>query len=84
MPAEGDPEPATIYDHTGAELTNVTVYRTAIGDLEASMYMVPEPQPSWYTVAVAGALGPGMSNSLIALTLVFVLGLAVRRKFQIT
>jgi len=55
VPAEGDPEPATIYDHTGAELTNVTVYRTAIGDLEASMYMVPEPQPGWYAVAVAGA-----------------------------
>jgi len=54
-PAEGDPEAATIYDGTGAELTNVTVYRTAIGDLAASMYMVPEPQPGWYAVAVAGA-----------------------------
>jgi hypothetical protein len=54
-PAEGDPAPATIYDNTGAELTNVTVYWTAIGDLEASMYMVPEPQPGWYAVAVAGS-----------------------------
>jgi hypothetical protein len=55
VPAEGDPEAATIYDTTGAELTSVTVYRTRIGDLEASMYMVPEPQPGWYAVAVAGA-----------------------------
>jgi hypothetical protein len=55
VPAEGDPAPATIFDSTGAELTNVTVYQTAIGDLAASMYMVPEPQPGWYAVAVAGA-----------------------------
>ena len=55
-PAEGDPESATIYDGTGAELTEVTVYRTAIADaMPASMYMVPEPQPGWYAVAVAGA-----------------------------
>jgi len=55
IPAEGDPEPATIFDSTGAELTSVTVYRTDIADQPASMYMVPEPQPGWYAVAVAGA-----------------------------
>jgi hypothetical protein len=53
--AEGDPEPATIYDSTGAALADVTVYRTAIADSPTSMYMVPEPQPGWYAVAVAGA-----------------------------
>jgi hypothetical protein len=52
--AEGVPETATIYDATGAAMTSVTVYRTEIGDSSASMVMVPEPQPSWYAVAVAG------------------------------
>jgi hypothetical protein len=55
MPAEGDPEPATIFDGTGAALTSVAVYRTEIADHPASMVMVPEPQPGWYAVAVAGA-----------------------------
>jgi hypothetical protein len=54
-PAEGDPESATIFDATGAALTSVAVYRTDIADQPASMYMVPEPQPGWYAVAVAGA-----------------------------
>jgi hypothetical protein len=54
-PAEGDPESATIYDATGAELTSVTVYRTDIADMPAAMYMVPEPQPGWYAVSVPGA-----------------------------
>ena len=64
VPAEGDPAPATIYDHTGAELTNVTVYRTAIGDIAASMVMVPEPQPGWYAVSVAGS--PPIPFALLA------------------
>ncbi len=53
-PAEGEAESATIYDATGAALASVTVYRTDIADVSASMYMVPEPQPSWYAVSVAG------------------------------
>jgi hypothetical protein len=53
--ADGIPETATVYDGTGAALTSVTVYRTEIGDSSASMVMVPEPQPNWYAVAVAGA-----------------------------
>ncbi len=55
VPALGAPETATIYDDTGAFLADVTVYRTAIGDVNASMYMVPEPQPGWYAIQVAGA-----------------------------
>ncbi|HEX7500099.1 MAG TPA: M66 family metalloprotease [Polyangia bacterium] len=54
-PAEGDAESATIYDATGTELTHVTVYRTDIADMPASMYMVPEPQTGWYAVSAAGA-----------------------------
>jgi hypothetical protein len=53
--AEGDPESATIYDGAGGALGTVVVYRTQIGDVDASMVMVPEPAPGWYTVAVAGA-----------------------------
>jgi beta-lactamase class A len=52
---EGEPEMATIYDKTGAVLTSVVVYRTEIGDMEASMVWVPEPKPDWYAVAVTGA-----------------------------
>ncbi len=54
-PASGDPEAAIIYDSSGAALTSATVYRTAIADVPGSMYMVPEPQPGWYAVAVADA-----------------------------
>jgi hypothetical protein len=52
---EGEPETATIYDKTGAVLTSVVVYRTEIGDMDASMVWVPEPKPDWYAVAVTGA-----------------------------
>ena len=52
---EGEPETATIYDESGAVSTSVVVYRTEIGDADASMVWVPEPQPGWYAVAVTGA-----------------------------
>jgi hypothetical protein len=54
-PAEGQLEMATIYDDSGATLTSVRVYRTQIGDVSASMYMVPEPKQGWYAIAVDGA-----------------------------
>lgn len=54
-PAEGQPEMATIYDEAGGVLTSVRVYRTQIGDVSASMYMVPEPKQGWYAIAVDGA-----------------------------
>ena len=54
-PGEGDVEAATIYDITGVAVTSVAVYRTKIADIGGSMVMVPEPQPGWYAVAVAGA-----------------------------
>jgi hypothetical protein len=55
VPAEGEPESATIYDRNGAPLETVVVYRTAIGDISASSIMVPEPKPGWYAIEVAGA-----------------------------
>jgi hypothetical protein len=55
VPAEGDPESATIYDGAGGALGTVMVYRTEIGDIDASMVMVPEPAPDWFAVAVADA-----------------------------
>lgn len=54
VPPEGDAEAATIFDSSGAAVTSVAVYRTDISDGMSSMYMVPEPQPGWYAVAVAG------------------------------
>jgi len=54
VPAEGAPEQATIYDSAGVALTNVVVYRTEISEGFGAMYMVPEPQPGWYAVSVAG------------------------------
>jgi hypothetical protein len=52
--AEGAPEQATIYDSAGAAVTSVVVYRTEISEGFGNMYMVPEPQPGWYAVAVTG------------------------------
>ena len=51
---EGDPENATIYDKTGAQLTSAVVYRTEIGDMDARMIWVPEPKPEWYAVGIPG------------------------------
>jgi hypothetical protein len=53
--AAGDVESAIIYDSAGVALTSIAVYRTKIADIDGSMLMVPEPQPGWYAVAVAGA-----------------------------
>jgi hypothetical protein len=53
--AEGDPESATVYDNRGAPIESVTVYRTLIGDMDASMVMVPEPKSDWYAIEVSGA-----------------------------
>jgi hypothetical protein len=55
VPPEGIPEKATIYDQAGDVLTTVAVYRTDIGDVEATSYMVPLPKENWYAIAVDGA-----------------------------
>jgi hypothetical protein len=56
VPPEGIPEPATIYDRAGEILTTVVVYRTDIGDIEATSYLVPQPKEDWYAIAVSGAV----------------------------
>jgi Peptidase M66 len=55
VPPEGDAELATVYDATGTAIANLVVYRTLIADVDGSMTMIPEPQPGWYAVAVAGS-----------------------------
>jgi hypothetical protein len=56
-PAEpfGDPEDAEILDASLAVVARVTVFRSAIADIDAETVLVPEPQPGWYAVRVAGA-----------------------------
>jgi Metallo-peptidase family M12B Reprolysin-like len=51
----GTAELADILDASGGVLATVTVYRTLIADLAASSVMVPEPQPGWASVHIAGA-----------------------------
>jgi hypothetical protein len=53
---DGTPEEATIYDLQGLPLTQVTVYRTEIGDVEAAMVQVPEPKENWYAVGVKNSI----------------------------
>lgn len=52
VPAEGEPELATALDSDGAELESIIVYRTEIGDVDASMVWVPAPKPTWFSVKV--------------------------------
>jgi hypothetical protein len=52
--AMGLPEPATILDARGAELAQVTAYRARMGELEGASLMVPEPEPGWHAIRIAG------------------------------
>lgn len=51
----GGVELATVYDHDGEPLMSIEVYRTRVSEFGASLVMVPEPDPSWYSVGVDGA-----------------------------
>jgi hypothetical protein len=53
-PPFGEPETAEVLDAKGARVDTVTVYRTAAADLNASTVLVPEPEPSWSSVRLAG------------------------------
>jgi hypothetical protein len=53
--AAGTPEVAYIDDANGAQIAQTIVYRTAIGDADSSMLMVPEPQPGWAAIEISGA-----------------------------
>jgi hypothetical protein len=49
------PESATIFDDLGQVVTSVNVYRVPMHGVNASMVLVPEPQPRWFAVQVSGA-----------------------------
>jgi len=51
---EGAPIIVRILDETGTAITEVEAYRTEISDDVSAMVMVPEPQPGWAFVEVAG------------------------------
>jgi hypothetical protein len=51
----GLPETAEVLDGTGRVIANVTVYRTAIADVDAYSIDVPEPEPGWRSVRVSGS-----------------------------
>lgn len=55
-PPAGEPEGAVILDRDGDAITEVTVYRTLIDHLGASSVMVPEPEPGWHAIEIAGEL----------------------------
>ena len=51
----GQPEQATILDAFGRERERVVVYRSPIPDVNGASLLVPEPQPVWHSLQVAGA-----------------------------
>jgi hypothetical protein len=52
--ASGHPERAEILDELGNVLLEITVYRTPIDHLGAASVLVPEPEPGWFAVRLAG------------------------------
>lgn len=54
-PPYGQPEQATIRDASGHELETVVVYRSPIPDADGASLLVPEPQPGWHSLQIAGA-----------------------------
>lgn len=50
------PEAAAILNEQGQLLTTVNVYRVPMHGVNAAMVLVPEPQPGWYAVQVAGSV----------------------------
>jgi Peptidase M66 len=52
----GIPEMAEALDIDGHPVAQVTVYRTLLSDLGAATILVPEPEPGWNAIRVAGAL----------------------------
>jgi hypothetical protein len=52
---EGTPEMATVRDEAGAVITTVEVRRLELGEGDRFTVLVPQPQPGWATIQVAGA-----------------------------
>lgn len=51
----GVAEVAQVYDDLGQQVATPTVYRNQIADSDTSMLWVPQAEPGWASVAVAGA-----------------------------
>jgi hypothetical protein len=53
--AFGTEEIAQVLDASGAVLEPVSVYRTEVSDIGAFSIQVPEPEPGWHSIQIAGA-----------------------------
>lgn len=53
--ADGVVESADVVDATGAVIETVSVYRSTLSDIDASMVDVPAPRPGWYGIGIHGA-----------------------------
>ena len=51
----GQPEEAQILDANSRVMATTTVYRTEVSDVDAFSVLVPEPEPGWASVRIAGA-----------------------------
>jgi hypothetical protein len=52
---EGAPETASVLDESGAVIASVPVWRSEVGEGNGWSVQVPEPQPGWAAIQVAGA-----------------------------
>jgi hypothetical protein len=50
----GEPEAADVLDVNGNVVATVTVYKTPMDHLGGALYLVPDPEPGWHAVRVAG------------------------------
>lgn len=50
----GDAESADILDDQGNVIATVTVYKTPFDHLGGALYLVPDPEPGWHAVRIAG------------------------------
>jgi hypothetical protein len=50
----GVPEEAEVFDENGQPIASITVYRTAIADMDAFSIEVPVPAAGWFAVRVDG------------------------------
>ncbi len=52
--ATGSPEQADVLDVLGNLVEQVTVYRTEVAHIDGYSIQVPEPQPGWHSIQIAG------------------------------
>ena len=51
----GEPEAAELLDEHGQPIARVAVFRSTLPDIDGASIQVPEPQPGWAAIRVAGA-----------------------------